>query len=98
MKALVIFMGVLIILGTALVIGVVVHRLTAGGGAASVPVGVAVPAAAALAPGERVNAIVAAGSGLGVWVSGPAGDRVLLVDPASGRVSEALRSVPAAAK
>ncbi len=89
-------MGVLIILGTALVIGVVIHRLYARpaapsmtavtpGATDSFPV-----ASNRLAPGEHVAGIAAAGSDIVVWVTGPAGDRVLLLDPASGTLSVAI--------
>jgi hypothetical protein len=95
LKALVGIMGVLIILGTALVIGVVIHRIYARNGAPSMPAAVlAVPgvptSAAVLEPGEHIAGIAAAGSDVAVWVSSPGGDRVLLIDPANGRVSVAL--------
>ena len=95
LKALVGIRGVLIILGTALVIGVVIHRIYARSGAPSMPAAVlAAPGAAAsaamLAPGEHIAGIAAAGSDVAVWVNGSRGDRVLLIDPASGRVSVAL--------
>jgi hypothetical protein len=48
-------------------------------------------AAASLAPGEHVAGIASAGPDVAVWVTGPAGDRVLLVDPASGRMSVMLQ-------
>ena len=95
LKALVGIMGVLIILGTALVIGVVIHRIYARNGAPSMPAAVlTAPGAAAstamLAPGEHIAGIAAAGGDIAVWVSSPVGDRVLLIDPASGRVNVAL--------
>jgi hypothetical protein len=98
LKALVGIMGVLIILGTALVIGVVIHRIYARNGAPSMPAAVlAVPgaggSAATLAPGERIAGIAAAGGDVAVWVSSPVGDRVLLIDPASGRVNVALSGI-----
>ncbi len=88
-------MGVLIVLGTAVVVGTVVHRLYAkrlvpsmpamapavqGGGAAN----------AGLAPGEHIAGIASAGGDVAIWVTGPRGDRLLLLDPASGGVSEVL--------
>ena len=39
---------------------------------------------AGLAPGEHIAGIASAGAGLAVWVNGPKGDRLLLLDPASG--------------
>ncbi|HQT46294.1 MAG TPA: hypothetical protein PLY97_03640 [Acidocella sp.] len=85
----------LIILGTALVIGVVIHRIYARNPAPSMPVAAQVPVAgallgAALMQGEHISGIAGAGADVAVWVSGPAGDRLLLLDPASGRVSVAL--------
>jgi hypothetical protein len=35
--------------------------------------------------------MASAGADLAVWVSGPSGERVLLIDPASGQVSIALQ-------
>ena len=95
LKALVGGMGLLIVLGTALVIGTVIHRIYARKPVASplaVPGGsVAVAmAGAGLAPGEHIAGIAGAGGDVAVWVNGPAGDRLLLVDPASGRVSVVL--------
>ncbi len=86
-------MGVLIVLGTALVIGVVIHRMI-GRPATVVPAALPPVAAATLAPGEHVSAIAAAGPDLAIWVSGPRGDRVLLLDPSSGRLTTALAPAP----
>ena len=83
-------MGVLIVLGTALVIGVVIHRIYARNpapsnvSAAVVPVP-AVMAGMHLAPREKISGIAGAGGDVAVWVSGPAGDRLLIVDPQSGQ-------------
>jgi hypothetical protein len=88
LKILVAVMGVLIVFGTALVIGVVLHRMMAPHLAAVVAAPVA--AGAALGAGEHVGAIAAAGPDLAIWVSGPAGDRVLLLDPVTGRLTQAL--------
>ncbi len=94
LKALVAGMGVLIVLGTALVIGVVVKRMIAPRAApaprAAVMAAPAAPASPSLANGEHIGAIAAAGPDLAIWVSGPAGDRVLLLDPATGRLTQAL--------
>jgi len=95
LKALVAGLGVLILLGTALVAGVIIHRIYARvSPPASMPAGPAVPgpgvAPVKLAPGEHVAGIAAAGGALGVWVSGPQGDRVLLIDPASGQARQVL--------
>jgi Family of unknown function (DUF6476) len=98
LKALVGIMGVLIVLGTALVIGVVIHRLYARNPAPSNSVAAFVPLPGAgkvqLAPGEKIAGIAGAGGAVAVWVSGPAGDRLLLLDPASGQAREVLRTAP----
>ncbi len=97
LKALVGIMGVLIVLGTALVIGVVIHRLYANHAAPSnfspppLPsAGLPAGASVGLAPGEHIAGIAAAGPDVAVWVNGPAGDRVLVVNPATGQASVAL--------
>lgn len=96
LKALVGVLGVLIILGTALVIGVVIHRLYARtpAPASMVPVSAGAMNAKTLTPGEKIIGIAGAGGDLAVWVSGPQGDHVLLIDPATGKVSNALRTAP----
>ncbi len=90
LKALVGVMGVLIILGTALVIGVVISRLYARSQAPSIFVAAPAVAHAVLAPGEHIAGIAAAGGNVAVWVTGPGGDRLLLLDPASGALRTAL--------
>ena len=97
-------MGVLIVIGTTVVIGTVIHRLYARFAAPPMPVAPlaapmapvagGVPVAAALAPGEHIAGIAGAGPDVAVWVSGPKGDRVLLLDPASGAVRVGLQSAP----
>ncbi len=87
LKALVVGMGLLIVLGTALVIGVVIHRLYARNSAPSMA-----PAAAAPRPsgvlnlpaGSRITGVAASGGDFAVSVSGPAGDQLWLLDPQSG--------------
>ena len=108
MKALVGIMGVLIIIGTTVVVGTVIHRLyarfnappmpvaplAAPAPAAMAPVAAAPAVAGALAPGEHVAGIASAGADVAVWVSGPKGDRVLLLDPATGAVRVGLSNAP----
>jgi streptogramin lyase len=87
LKALVGILGVLIVLGTALVIGVVIQRIYAKPAAASMSVplpGSPVSAPFVLPVGSRVAGIAAAGAELAVWVTGPAGDQIWLLDPRSG--------------
>ncbi len=76
----------LIVLGTALVIGVVIHRIYAVAAPPSMPAPMPVSASGpvTLAAGEHVAGIAAAGGDVAVWVTGPDGDRVLLVDPRTG--------------
>ena len=93
LKALVGGMGVLIVLGTAVVIAVVALRLYARPAAPSTAAGAAqVPGALPflLPAGAHVAGIAAAGGAIAVWTSGPAGDQVLLVDPASGAVTRVI--------
>ena len=90
-------LGVLIVIGTAVVIGTVIHRLYARNDAPSMAP-LPAPAAAVsaglsparLAPGEHIAGIAAAGGRIAVWVSGPQGDRLLLIDPLNGRSSVVL--------
>ncbi|GBQ34995.1 hypothetical protein AA11237_0874 [Acidocella aminolytica 101 = DSM 11237] len=107
MKVLVGVLGVLIIVGTTVVVGTVIHRLYASFNApptppheAAAPAPGAVPpalppasvAAAKLAPGEHISGIASAGGDVAIWVSGPTGDRLLLLNPATGQTRVALAS------
>ena len=103
LKALVGFMGVLIILGTAVVVGTVIHRLYAKkpvpsmqAAVLAVPAGVpamqAPGAPVMLAPGEHIAGIAGAGGDVALWVSGPEGERVLLLDAASGQARVVVQS------
>ncbi len=94
LKALVGVMGVLIVVGTALVIGVIIHRLYARTADSSIigsreptsPM-VNIPAAGqgvTLAAGDHVAGIATAGDDLAVWVTGAGGDRILLISPKTG--------------
>jgi hypothetical protein len=100
LKALVGILGVLVVLGTALVIGIVIHRIY-GKPAALAPASGSVPgmlpglpASNVLAHGERIEGIAGAGGEVALWVSGPGGDRVLLLDPGTGRVAVGIASAP----
>jgi Family of unknown function (DUF6476) len=99
LKLLVGGLGVLVILGTALVIGVVIHRIYAKPAAPAPEVvpgvpAVLPPASNVLGRGEHVSGIAGAGGVVAVWVSGPEGDRVLLLDPVSGKISVVLSGGP----
>jgi streptogramin lyase len=91
LKALVVILGVLIILGTALVAGVIIHRIYASQAAPSMTAAAPL-VAAALPAGTHVAGIAAAGDEVAIWVTGAGGDRVFLLDPRSGRVTVALAS------
>jgi hypothetical protein len=85
LKALVGILGVLIVLGTALVIGVVIQRIYAKPEAASISLAPGLPTGALVLPaGSRVSGIAATGEELAVWVTGPDGDQIWLVDPRTG--------------
>jgi hypothetical protein len=93
LKALVGGLGVLVILGTALVIGVVIHRLYAKPSPQSMPV----PAVTAfptltnrLPAGDTIKSIAGAGTDLAIWVSGPDGDQILLLNPTTGQLTIAV--------
>ncbi len=86
LKLLVGILGVLIVLGTALVIGVVIQRIYAKPAAPSMS---AAPAPAAA--GERIMGMAGAGGFIAVWETGPDGDRVLTIDPANGAVKTVLQ-------
>ncbi len=89
LKALVGGMGVLIVLGTAVVIAVVAQRIYASPATPSMTAAVpanAVPAFE-LPAGAHIAGIAGAGGSLAVWITGPAGDQLLLVNPANRQVS-----------
>jgi hypothetical protein len=89
LTALVGILGVLIVLGTALVIGVVIQRIYARPAAPSMSAG---PGAAGPgAAGERVSGIAGAGDYLAVWETGPDGDRIVTIDMATGAVKTVLQ-------
>ncbi|MDR3521993.1 MAG: hypothetical protein P4L54_10320 [Acidocella sp.] len=102
LKALVGILGVLIVLGTALVIGVVIKRIYAKPAVTSMtaPVSAVIPGESppvlpvgTLAAGEHVAGIAGAGGMLAIWVSGAAGDRVLLLNPQTGALNTVLAPV-----
>jgi hypothetical protein len=87
LKALVGILSALIVLGTALVIGVVIQRLYAKPETASMTEpGPAAPVHGPLAlpAGLRIAGIASAGGEVAVWVSGPGVDQIWLVDPLTG--------------
>ena len=93
LKIAVVVMGVLIVLGTTTLVVVAIHRLSAvpGGAPAAAAVGGAAGAGGAAAldepAGTRITAMVQVANGLALSLSGGGeGDRVVVIDPASGRV------------
>ena len=86
LKALVIGMGVLIVGGTVALAVLLVQRLggpPAGGAAMSVSLG--------QAEGARIAGIAGMDRALAIWLTRPDGERVILVDPASGRRTGEIR-------
>ena len=110
LKAAVGGMGLLIIVGTTVVFGTIIHRVYVKFNAPSTPLPmasvppplgamtVAMPATmpagalAQLAPGEHIAGIAPAGAELAVWVNGPNGDRLLLLNPVTGQARTVLAS------
>jgi hypothetical protein len=93
LKALVIGLGVLIVLGTALVIGVVVKRFmeSTGGSPAATTVLPAAPATSVpfntvLPGGEggKIAGVAASGGAVAVWVRDDKGGRIDFIDPRTG--------------
>ena len=81
LKALVIGMGVLIVVGTVALAIVLVQRLGAGnaGGGAAAALSLAQP------EGSRIAGIAATDRAVAIWVNRADGDRVILVDPGGAR-------------
>ncbi|MDE8345336.1 MAG: hypothetical protein POH28_04050 [Acidocella sp.] len=96
LKALVGILGVLIILGTALVISVVIHRLYARNIAPSsiMPASHGTITAKNLAPGEKILGIAGAGTDLAIWVGNTQGSQILLVNPANGQMTTIVSTAP----
>jgi hypothetical protein len=92
-KIAVVVMGVVIIAGVAMVVGVIISRIYAKPPAPSMilpaPASSLLPAAT-LNPGEHIAGLASAGGQFAVWVNGPAGDRLLLLNAETGAVSVAL--------
>jgi hypothetical protein len=90
LKIATIVMGVLIVAGTTGLIVVVAHRLSSPA-SSSASVGGVLPASVAAVldepAGTRIAGIVAVRDWLAVQLQGGGGDRVVLIDPASGAVT-----------
>ena len=85
LKVLVAVMGVLIVAGTVTLVALLVQRVGAAGGAASGDVALRQP------PGSRIAGVASAEGRVAIWVERPDGGRILLVDPARGRVVGEIR-------
>ena len=79
-------MGVLIVAGTVGLIAVIVQRMSA-----ATPSAQRIEGALGQPAGTRIRGLAGAGDRVAVWVEGPQGERVLLLDPRSGRVLGELR-------
>jgi len=113
LKAAVGGMGLLIVIGTTVVVGTIIHRLyaresapppmVAALGVPAAPVvastaGASPPAdGVALPAGSHISGIASAGADVAVWVTGPAGDQLWLVNPQTGARYVAL-AAPASQK
>jgi hypothetical protein len=92
-------MGVLIVAGTVTLVVLLVQRAneaTSGrvatdGRPAAIAPGRTPELALGAPEGSRVGGITGAGGALAIWVMRPDGDRVVLVDPASGRQTGEIR-------
>jgi hypothetical protein len=78
-------MGVLIVAGTVTLVVLIVQRV---GGLSG---GAAWEAALAQPPGTRIAGMAAGEGGVAVWLQGPEGERVMLVDPKRGKVLGVIR-------
>jgi hypothetical protein len=81
-------MGVMIVAGTVALAVVVVQRVGGGGDAPALAGSLGQP------EGSRIGGIASAEGRVAVWVQRPDGDRVLLLDPRTGRVAGEVRVSP----
>ena len=81
LKALVVGMGVLIVAGTVVLVVLLIQR---SGGPARGPADVT----ANLPAGNRIMGIAGVENRLAIWLEGPEGSRVLLLDPQGRQMGE----------
>lgn len=94
LKALVIGMGVLIVAGTVTLVVLLVQRAGVAPAGRGTSVALEMRGDRILLgepEGSRIGGIATAGGSLAIWVVRPDGDRVVLVDPGSGRRSGEIR-------
>ena len=84
--------GVVLVLGTGLLIWLLVQRATTGVGRQ--PVAAATPGTLALPAGATIGQVLAAGNQLVIVGEGPEGRFLAVVDPATGRRRHLLKIVP----
>ena len=82
LKVLTVVMGVMILVGTAVLVAVIIRR-AGGATTASAPVALVLDEPA----GTRIASIATAGDRLALRLLGGGADRVVLVDPRSGTVT-----------
>lgn len=100
LKALVIGLGVLIVLGTALVVGVIIKRIYDAGSApakvsearseTTAPAMLRIPATA----GAAIGGIATMDGRLAVWVKDGGGGKVVLIDPRTNRLTGTVALAP----
>ncbi|AOX17482.1 hypothetical protein [Kozakia baliensis] len=96
LMAVVIGMGVLIVIGTVVLLGVIVHRLSHPASHAATPLASAVSnTSLPVSPGSRlVGATARADGTLAVILARPEGDRLVIWNPATGQIGARLSLVP----
>ncbi len=98
LKAATVVMGVLILVGTAVLVAAMVKRATAPAptqaGAGSVPSAVSLAAIVHEPPGSRIATLVAAGDVLALSIQGGGPDRIVLIDPRTGEVRGRIALAP----
>ncbi|RVT97931.1 hypothetical protein EOD42_09085 [Rhodovarius crocodyli] len=81
---LVVVMGVLLVGGTVTLVVLLAKRM--GGAAPTADVTAEIPA------GNRIMGMAGVEGRLALWIDGPEGSRVLLIDPATGRRAGEIRA------
>ena len=97
LKAATIVMGVLILLGTAVVIATIIKRATQpapNGSAGVVPAGAAYAAVLREPAGSEIAGLAAVGDSLALALHGGGPDRVVLFDPRTGEAQGRITLAP----